>query len=141
MENLIQATPIKTVGIAVFQTIGFRPTPFRQWVTVFGVLIVFPFQPVFFISRKANQLNNGVFFTKMGEIPIDDSGFQFSSTPTGLRPRPAIQGQGRWNPYHPKGIEPNIRVSGLFHSLVITPVLQRPLHIPHREHELPWWPG
>lgn len=68
MENLIQATPIKTMGIAVFQTIGFRPTPFRQWVTVFGVLIVFPFQPVFFISRKANQLNNGVFFTKMGEI-------------------------------------------------------------------------
>ena len=90
MENLIQATPIKTVGIAVFQTIGFRPTPFRQWVTVFGVLIVFPFQPVFFISRKANQLNNGVFFTKMGEILIDDSGFQFSSTPTGLRPRPAL---------------------------------------------------
>ena len=24
---------------------------------------------------------------------------------------------------------------------VITPVLQRPLHILHREHELPWWPG
>ena len=24
---------------------------------------------------------------------------------------------------------------------VITLVLQRPLHILHREHELPWWPG
>lgn len=86
MENLIQAAPIKTVVIAVFQTIGFRPTPFSQWVAVGTVLIVFPLQPVFFISRKANQLNNGVLFTKLGKILIDDSGFQFSGTPTGLRP-------------------------------------------------------